>query len=253
MSVETAVILAAGISRRLYKLSMGKPKSFLKLTLDYTILDIIIETLRTAGIDRVVIVAPHGWSKEFYRIGLLHLSDVVVVENPRHWLENGYSLLLALPFVKEERFIVSMSDHVHHPSSINKFLAAARRDTRLSALVAGDSNASYVDHEEATRILADRDGNILRIGKEVRPYTHIDAGIMVFSKWGLEISAAKSREKQLTISNILTNMLETGMVIKVEDIMGAPWTDMDSPLDYIELVAGPKRIILDAILENLRK
>ncbi len=253
MSIESAIILAAGISRRLYRLSLGKPKSFLRLTLGNTILDLILETLRVAGITRIVIVAPHGWSKEFYKKALLYVSDVIVIENPRYWLENGYSLLLALPFVREDYFIVSMSDHIHHPSSISKLLGTPSRSVNIAAVIAGDSHASYVDHEEATRILADRDCNVLRVGKTVNPYTHIDTGIMIFSKWGLEILIMREKVRELSLANILSSMVDTGMSVKVEDIMGAPWTDVDSPLDYIELVSGPKRIILDTIFETIRR
>jgi choline kinase len=242
------VVLAAGIGVRMRAIS-GRPKPLLEVA-GTTLLGLVLDVLRHGGASRVyVVAAPHlrgevevvGW-----RLGL----DVIVVENQWWWRENGYSLLLAASVAEAPKLLVAMSDHVLHPAIVSK-VASALVAGSYAALVGGDSYAYYVDHGEATRIQTAPEGRVVKVGKNILPYSHVDVGVLGFDKSYLS-SIAVDAEATVKLSDIV-NSLASRYSVAVADVTGLPWTDVDSDFDYYELLAGRTRIVLDQVLEALRR
>ncbi len=243
------VVLAAGLGTRL-RGTGGRPKPLLELGGGLTLVGLVLDVLRHAGARRVhVVVAPETArhvEEEGWRLGL----DVVTVVNPCWWRENGFSLALALSSVESDKVLVTMSDHVLHPSIVTHVIGAAAASD-AAALVGGDAYAYYVDREEATRIEVAAGGKVVRIGKGVRPYHYVDVGVLAFSRSHVEAVLADAGA-QLRLSDVVMLLASTSTV-RVVEVSGLPWTDVDSDTDYYELLAGRTRAVLEEVLRELRR
>jgi histidinol-phosphate/aromatic aminotransferase/cobyric acid decarboxylase-like protein/choline kinase len=121
-----AVILAAGLGRRLGKLTEHSTKCMVYLNgkrlIEYT-LDACLE----AGIARAVVVIGHGGEevKQFVGAGYKGMP-VTYVENPDYGTTNNiYSLLLATRQMAQDDTVVIESDVVFEPAILKKCVQAA--------------------------------------------------------------------------------------------------------------------------------
>jgi len=120
MTIQTAVILAAGMGTRLKELGQSRPKGFLRLG-KHSIIEESIERLQACGIERVIIVT--GYKAEFYEQLKLCYPQVTTVHNP-HWATSGsmYSLYCARQILNQD-FLLLESDLVYEVRSIEAVLA----------------------------------------------------------------------------------------------------------------------------------
>jgi len=115
-NVVTAVILAAGMGRRLADEYADSPKGFLALG-GKSIVEELIDKLVVVGIQRVVIVT--GYLAEFYdELAASRPGVLETVHNP-HYFESGsgYSLYCARHLL-DENFLLLESDLVRASSAL---------------------------------------------------------------------------------------------------------------------------------------
>jgi choline kinase len=155
------VILAAGISSRLYPLTLSTPKCLLKVG-EYTILERTIRNVLLHKIRRFVIVT--GFQAEmimdFVRIAFPSL-DVEFIPNPRFRdTNNAYSLALANQTLAGEEMLLLDGDIVFHHRILSDLLSAPYENC-LAVRRTTDSD------QEEVQVAVDDEWRILQVGKGV--------------------------------------------------------------------------------------
>lgn len=215
--MRTAVILCAGTGTRLRALAGGAPKPLVRVA-GREILYRTLYLLSKAGVEEfVVVVNPH--SKDplesfLKRTGVSY--SLVINDQPQR--ENGYSLLLASDSVREDRFVLTMGDHLYS----EEFVVRAVEGEGIIV----DSLALFTDRKEATKVLCE-EGRVKDIGKEIPRFTGYDTGFFVLERDIFEVAdrLAKKKEK-LTLSEIVREAR-----LKCTFVSGRFWTDVDTPED----------------------
>lgn len=155
-----AVVLCAGIGRRLYPLTKDKPKSLLPLG-GKTILEHIIGNLRIAGIDKIFLVT--GYNRELIEdlVKNKKYNDIQFIINEEFASTNtAFSLNLVLKEIDSD-FILLNGDVVFD------------KDILFELISHPEENCVVVDNtvnlnEEEVKVIASN-GHIRRIGKELDP------------------------------------------------------------------------------------
>ncbi len=247
-----AIVLAAGLGKRIQKISQGKPK-FLVQVKSKPLIAYPLQVLRKSGIKDMVVVVPGGWLEDAVRVVQdLKIYNVIIVENSRFWRENGYSLYLGLKHLskKNDMVVLSMVDHLYTRELVSKIIEALLYSDNLM-VVGGDSKAFFVDHKEATKIIVTREGLIASIGKDLVDYDYVDVGVMAVKPNILyHLKELVDKEEILSLNKII-NWLSISKNVRIADVTGCYWTEIDTDEDYYELVGGDRSIVLAKILEEL--
>lgn len=231
------VILAAGISSRLYPLTLSTPKCLLKVG-EYTILERTIRNVLLHKIHRFVIVT--GFQAEmitdFARIAFPSL-DVEFILNPRFRdTNNAYSLALANQALAGEGMLLLDGDIVFHHRILFDLLSAPHENC-LAVRRTTDSN------EEEVRVAVDDEWRILQVGKGVnRDLTLGESiGIEKFSVEGtkrlFEVLSRRmfdeKRENEFYEASF-QELIDTGTPIYAVDTRHLPCIEVDTLEDLRE-------------------
>ncbi|MFQ6033669.1 MAG: NTP transferase domain-containing protein, partial [Candidatus Bipolaricaulia bacterium] len=196
-------MLAAGAGSRLSGEGQeALPKPLVPLA-GRPLLEHVLKRLAVIGPRRILIVLGHGHRRiERFLKGLDPAPEVIPVFNPAPERENGYSLLQAEGLV-EGQFLTVMADHLVDPAI---YRAAAGH--RGLGLCVDFAPPSYLV-AEATKVLV-KDGQILRIGKELEEWNGLDTG--VFSLTPLAFRALRQLEgrPELTLSEMVRELVRMG-------------------------------------------
>ena len=241
------VILAAGYGSRLRSVSQG-PKFLLDIN-GRPLIYYPLYTMARIGIDRVyIVVNPDNleYLVEFIDEVSLDIDvDIVVNEEPQRG--NGYSLYTAHYKLSGKEFLLSMSDHIY-PAKVLKRILDYRRifGSNADIIVGGDSLPRFVDIDEATKILVDNDYNLIDIGKDLIEYTDIDIGVFLMSKNVFYYSEEYFKNYyEAGLSKLIKWLRDRGLNVKVCDIEGIPWKDIDTPEDLYMVLRGDYREVLE--------
>lgn len=237
MVIREAVVLSAGLGTRLREY-LGTVK-YLADVDGSPLISYPLRALKAVGVERVHLVVHPSFAERVVKVARSIVGEVDYVENPHPERENGYSLLLAEGLVKDEYFYVSMADHIYQPEILK--VLAREVEGEAVAIMGGDREPRYIDIAEATKILAPR-GLVLRVGKELENYTHIDVGVHVLSRRIYDVPS--SIPVKLSLADLLNLAIARGFTVKVADVTGIPWTEIDTPRDYEEVVSGRRKPVL---------
>jgi len=217
------VILAAGRGRRLADITDHVPKALVEITDGISLLDLVLGSLRVAGVEEIVIVV--GYKDHMIAEALNGAEDVILVRNPEYWRENGLSLLAARGVVGSDDFVLVMSDHIIGPELVRRAIEAGP----LGLCV--DRNPRFLlDVEEATKVKVRADGRISAIGKDLATWDAFDTGVFACNElmfWAAEEVAKRSFS--VTISDCVRFLISRGIQFKAIDATGLLWMDVDTP------------------------
>ncbi len=168
-----ALILAAGDGTRM---ESAVPKVLLSLHGVPLILRTVL-TLREAGITEMIVVIGFKGDlvREFLGDGSRYGVKIRYTVNSGYERENATSILKAEQLV-DEKFLLVMGDHLFS-SEIIKGLMRVNGDL----VVGADLDPRYVDMGEATKLLLGA-GEVKGIGKDLKEFNAVDAGIFICSK-----------------------------------------------------------------------
>ena len=245
-----AVLLAAGLGRRIRSL-FAIPKFAIPIE-KTPLIKYPISSLINVGVKRIIVVVARKYVDEAINVlaPVRSRAEIVVVANPRPEWGNGYSLILALPHITSSVFLISMCDHIYQ-SSIPRRILETLIAKEASVSVGGDRIGGYIEVEEATKILVDMDGRVLSIGKMLRKYTHIDVGVIAMEKRFLKKISTVCERSSVTVTDIINLGVRLGYDVVVGDVTGSLWTEIDTPIDYLELIRGRRRKVLERVRGEL--
>ena len=110
MKINTALILCAGLGKRLNPLTLGTPKPLLKLN-NITILESCINTIIKIGVKRVILNTFHLGDQIFDFVNKKNFKiDIDIVEDGSKILDTGGGILNMIRHSKDENFLIFNPD-----------------------------------------------------------------------------------------------------------------------------------------------
>jgi len=223
--IAEAVILMAGSGSRL----RGADESFLKPlvpTLGHPLISYMINALVKAGIRKINAVV--GFESERLVTAVRRLVpagiEICFIENPEWQKQNGISFVAAKDYVAAP-FLLTMSDHLFDEAIVDLLIESA--DLGCLNLAIDRKLNSIFDLDDAMKVQT-RGDRVTAIGKNLRAYDAIDAGLFVCP---LEIFEYLERAKQggdCSLADGIRLMAADNKVGAI-DIGEAWWQDVDTP------------------------
>ena len=232
MTESLAVILAAGRGSRMKALTQTKPKCLLSLA-GKALLYWQLESLRAAGIERVVVV--RGYLAE------LVSGDFESIDNPR-WASTNMvqSLYCAFERFPASQLLISYSDIVYKPEHV-RVLLACKADIAITydrdwLALWRLRNENPLDDAESFRA---ENGYLQDIGRRPESLEEVQGqymGLLRFSPvgiaWAMEyIQGLSSRERDvLDMTSLLRGLLQAQRPIAALSVSGG-WCECDTEND----------------------
>ena len=135
--VRTAMVLAAGLGKRMRPLTATRPKPLVEVA-GKTLLDHVLDRLRAAGIRRVVVNV--HYLADALEAHLRHRAgdmDILIADERGQLLETGGGVTRALPLIEDEHFLIVNSDNlwVDGPVDAIRLLGQRWNDATMDALL----------------------------------------------------------------------------------------------------------------------
>jgi choline kinase len=223
--VTKAVIVAAGLSSRLYPLTLSKPKCILEIGRE-TIMGRSVRILHENGIKDILVIV--GYKKEMIQQMLGANADYRF--NPFFSTTNNMaSLWFAKEWVQEVPFIYMHGDVVFAPELLGLMLKENREDAALLV------EYGPVD-KEAMKVRLNK-GHFIESSKDISPREAIGewVGIATFNqphKLFNHIEALLEQgQLQAYDTQAFTQMAHEGASFKIIATGGYPWVEIDTEPD----------------------
>jgi len=180
---KTAMILAAGLGKRMRPLTATKPKPLIEVA-GRALLDHIIERLKTAGVKKVVVNVHYlADAVEAHLAAKTEGVEVAISDERGLLLETGGGLVRAAPLINCDPFLAVNSDNlwIDGPADTLKLLASHWDDKRMDALLLLVPHARAFNHGGMGDFHMDRCGRLRRRERShVAPFVY--TGIQMLSK-----------------------------------------------------------------------
>jgi choline kinase len=237
-----ALILAAGVGRRLAGINAGKPKAMLDLH-GRPLLERALSALETSGWRRAIVVTGHaaGTIDDLLarRRGTIAVSTV---HNPRFADTNNIVSLLAAADHLTDGFCLLNSDIVFGTAILNSVLS---HGPGVWLAIDGDE----VLGAEEMKVAVDGDERLVRISKQLDPATSIGEyiGIVKFDAPGAATVLRSARDlvraggEQLYYEDAI-DRAAAELAARIVFTAGVPWTEIDDEIDYRRAVAVAARL-----------
>jgi len=134
---EVAMVMAAGLGKRMRPLTATRPKPLIEVA-GKALIDHAIDHLRSAGVAKAVVNVHYlADAVEAHLANRVTGIDIIVSDERRCLLETGGGLVQALPQIEADPFLVINSDNlwIDGPVDALKLLAANWDDGRMDALL----------------------------------------------------------------------------------------------------------------------
>jgi len=180
---HTAMIMAAGLGKRMRPLTATRPKPLIEVG-GKALLDHVLEKLRAAGVRKVVVNVHYlADALEAHLASRAHGLDVVISNERDLLLETGGGLVRAAPLIDADPFLALNSDNlwVDGPADTLKLLASHWDDAKMDALLLLVPLARALNHKGMGDFHMGRTGRLRRRQRShVAPF--VFTGIQMLSK-----------------------------------------------------------------------
>ena len=180
---DTAMVMAAGLGKRMRPLTASRPKPLIELA-GKALIDHVLDRLRAAGVGRIVVNVHYlADALEAHLKARASDFDLKISNERKLLLETGGGLVAAEPLIDCDPFFAINSDNfwVDGPSDTLKLLAAQWDDAAMDALLLLVPHARAYNHRGIGDFHMDRFGRLRRRGRSrVAPY--VFTGIQIVSK-----------------------------------------------------------------------
>lgn len=127
MKIETAMVMAAGLGKRMRPLTATRPKPLVEVA-GRTLLDRTLDRLRAAGIKRAVVNVHYlADALEAHLKRKVKDIEIIVSDERDQLLETGGGLVKALPLIGDDPFLVVNGDNVWTDGPVDTLRALAER------------------------------------------------------------------------------------------------------------------------------
>ncbi len=223
------VIIAAGMSSRIWNETDNRPKTLLPFA-EGTILSTILSNFHQVGVTSFVIVV--GYQSELIKNYLEKNEcfgyEISFIENLEWEKGNGISVLAAQPEITDEVFLLSMSDHIVAPVALRRI--TNHKSTKNLLLVDSQTEKIY-DINDATKVYCEG-SRIVDIGKNITQYNGVDCGIFKlknsFFRAMKEVLEYNQDSISAAIKVLIKDMNMKAVFLKAEE----KWIDIDTPESY---------------------
>lgn len=224
-AAQTAVILAAGVGRRLGDIGRHQPKGLLDVGGERLMLR-SVRQLRSAGIRRVVIVAGHRYQD--YRAAFAGQAEVEIHVNTRYAQSGSMYSLFSVREAVTEDFLLLESDLLYESRALTSVLNHGSDDVCLTSGWTGSGDEVWVEIDQ---------GALKGLSKDHRDLQHVDAelvGITRVSSRLFDVMCAAAEEHfcsslHLDYEAALVIAARTVPVI-CEQIPDLVWTEVDDAM-----------------------
>ncbi|MFJ5767807.1 NTP transferase domain-containing protein [Lysinibacillus sp. NPDC093210] len=227
--MKTVVIVAAGLSSRLYPLTINTPKSLLPLGKE-RILERNIRLLKENGFEQIIIVT--GYLKEM--IEKIVGPSVSTIYNPFYKYCNNMGSLYAVKHIVENNpFLYLHGDVVFSEKLFKQFISQSNGNNIIDLAV----DFKETD-EEAMKVRIDEEFNLIESNKDI-PLTDsagewIGLAAIHRPESVFDYIEAILVEEKLNVYDTFafTEMANNGFMIKCHSINNEPWMEIDFIEDY---------------------
>lgn len=160
---DIAMVLAAGLGRRMRPLTDTLPKPLVRLA-DRALIDHVLDRVAAAGVPRAVVNVHHKADVLESYVSARIVPEIVVSDERDQLLETGGGTRKALPHLGAQPFLVLNSDSVwieHNDDNLTR-LFACWDDTRMDCLLMLALGASAVGYTGRGDFSHEADGRIRR-------------------------------------------------------------------------------------------
>ena len=180
---RTAMIMAAGLGKRMRPLTASRPKPLIEVG-GKALLDHVLEKLHAAGVRRVVVNVHYlADALEAHLASRAHGLDVAISNERNLLMETGGGLVQAAPLIDCDPFLSLNSDNlwVDGPADTLKLLASHWDDAKMDALLLLVPLARALNHKGMGDFHMTRSGRLRRRERShVAPF--VFTGIQILSK-----------------------------------------------------------------------
>jgi N-acetyl-alpha-D-muramate 1-phosphate uridylyltransferase len=180
---RTAMIMAAGLGKRMRPLTATKPKPLIEVN-GKALLDHVLERLHVAGVRKVVVNVHYlADALEAHLSTRAHGLEVAISDERNLLLETGGGLVKAEPLIDCDPFLALNSDNlwIDGPADTIKLLASQWNDAKMDALLLLVPQARALGHKGQGDFHMDRAGRLRRRERShVAPF--VSTGIQMVSK-----------------------------------------------------------------------
>ena len=183
MVPETAMVMAAGLGKRMRPLTATRPKPLVEVA-GKPLIDHCLERLQAAGVKKVVVNVHYlPNALEAHLSNRFEDLEILISDERKQLLETGGGLVKALPLIDADPFLAVNSDNlwVDGPVDSLRLLAASWDDARMDALLLLVPLASAHCHKGRGDFHMSPTGKLRRRRKgSVAPFVY--TGIQMISK-----------------------------------------------------------------------
>lgn len=180
---HTAMVMAAGLGKRMRPLTATKPKPLIEIG-GKTLLDHVLGKLRTAGVKKVVVNVHYlADAVEAHLASRPHGLDVAISDERALLMETGGGMVQAEHLIDSDPFLAVNSDNlwIDGPADTLKLLASHWDDAKMDALLLLVPLARAENHKGIGDFHMDRTGRLRRRNRShVAPF--VFTGVQMVSK-----------------------------------------------------------------------
>lgn len=180
---HTAMVMAAGLGKRMRPLTATKPKPLIEVG-GKALLDHVLEKLRVAGVKKVVVNVHYlAGALEAHLMSREHGLEVVISDERDLLMETGGGLVKAAPLIDSDPFLALNSDNlwIDGPADTIKLLASQWDGGKMDALLLLVPQARAMGHKGLGDFHMDREGRLRRRARShVAPF--VFTGIQIVAK-----------------------------------------------------------------------
>ena len=180
---KTAMVLAAGLGKRMRPLTATKPKPLIEVA-GRSLLDHILDRLRNSGVQQVVVNVHYlADAIETHLARRADGLDIIISDERPKLLETGGGLVRAAALIDCDPFIAVNSDNlwIDGPADTLRLMASQWDDEKMDALLLLVPHARAFNHSGMGDFHMDRAGRLRRRERShVAPFVY--TGIQIVSK-----------------------------------------------------------------------
>ena len=180
---KTAIMLAAGLGKRMRPLTATRPKPLVEVN-GKALLDHVLDRLRTAGVRKVVVNVHYlADAVEAHLATRARGLEVLISDERKLLMETGGGLVKAAPLIDSDPFLALNSDNlwIDGPADTIKLLSSQWDGSKMDALLLLVPQARAMGHKGLGDFHMDRTGRLRRRERShVAPF--VFTGIQIVSK-----------------------------------------------------------------------